>query len=126
MRSSRSRRVHAVLLVAVGGFLGATLRFSVGLVAPGLTGTLLVNAVGSLLLGVVVSESVRSDLLSDLSRRLIATGLLSSFTTYSTFALESVQAGPVLGLANVVASYGLGIAGVLLGRRLAGRLAVKP
>jgi CrcB protein len=125
MPSSSSRRVHAVFLVAVGGFLGATLRFTVGLVAPGLTGTLLVNAVGSLLLGVVVSESVRSDLLSDLSRRLIATGLLSSFTTYSTFALESVQAGPVLGLANVVASYGLGIAGVLLGRRLAGRLKVR-
>jgi CrcB protein len=122
MSSSRARRVQAVLLVAVGGFLGATLRFTVGLVEPGLTGTLFVNAVGSLLLGVVVSESVSSDLRSGLSRRLIATGLLSSFTTYSTFALESVQAGPVLGLANVVASYGLGIAGVLLGRRLAGRL----
>jgi len=110
------------MLVGVGGFLGATLRYLVGLFQPGLTGTLVVNVAGSFLLGVVVYESLGPDLLDELSRRLLATGMLSSFTTYSTFAVETVQAGPALGAANVIGSYGLGIGGVLVGRALAGQL----
>jgi CrcB protein len=52
----------------------------------------------------------------------LGTGVLSSFTTYSTFALETVQAEPLVGLLNVVGSYGLGFAGVLIGREIAGML----
>lgn len=45
--------------------------------------------------------------------RLIATtGFLSSFSTDSTFALESLQAPPSLLVANVFASYALGFGGV--------------
>ena len=122
MGSASSFGVQSAALVAIGGFLGATLRYLVGLFEPGLTGTLLVNVLGSFLLGVIVYESLGPDLLDELSRRLLATGLLSSFTTYSTFALESVQAGPALGAANVIVSYGLGFLGALVGRALAGHL----
>ena len=111
--------VETVALIAVGGFLGSNLRFLVGTVAPGLLGTLLVNVTGSTVLGFVVYEALNTDLLADPSRTVLTTGLLSSFTTYSTFAVETVQADPLLGLSNLVASYALGFVGVLLGRSLA-------
>ncbi|MFW6384232.1 MAG: CrcB family protein [Halodesulfurarchaeum sp.] len=122
MGSASSFGVQSAVLVAVGGFLGSTSRYLIGLFQPGLPGTLVVNVLGSFLLGVIVYESLGPDLLDDLSRRVLATGVLSSFTTYSTFALESVQAGPTLGAANVIASYGLGFLGVLVGRGIAGHL----
>jgi CrcB protein len=111
--------VETVTLIAVGGFLGSNLRFLVGMVSPGLLGTLLVNVTGSTVLGFLVYEALNTDLLADSSRMVLTTGLLSSFTTYSTFAVETVQADPLLGLLNLVASYGLGFVGVLLGRSLA-------
>ena len=112
-------RVETVALIAVGGFLGSNLRFLVSLFAPGIPGTLAVNVLGSTVLGFVVYEQRRTDVLADASRTVLSTGLLSSFTTYSTFAVETIQAEPLLGLANLLASYALGFAGVLLGRRLA-------
>ena len=56
------------------------------------------------------------------TRAVVATGFLSSFTTYSTFALQSAQAPPAWLVANVVANYALGFAGVLLGRSIARRV----
>ncbi|MGM0370937.1 MAG: fluoride efflux transporter FluC [Halobacteriota archaeon] len=106
-------------LIAVGGFLGSNLRFLIGQFSPGLGGTLVVNALGSAVLGFLAYEALKTDLLSAPSRTVLSTGVLSSFTTYSTFAMETVQAAPVLGLVNLFASYGLGFAGVLLGRHLA-------
>ena len=117
-----TRRLATTLaLVAVGGFAGATLRWAVALLAPGLPGTLAVNAVGSLALGFLVYEAVGTSALADEARTLLGTGVLSSFTTYSTFAVESASVAPPLLVANVVANYGLGFAGVLVGRALAGR-----
>jgi len=106
------------VLVAVGGFLGATARYLVGTVAVGPIGTLLVNVAGSFALALAVGN-VRSTRL----RTLLMTGLLSSFTTYSTFAVETISLGPVLGIANVAATYALGFAaaflGLVVGRRWA-------
>lgn len=117
-----TRRLATTLaLVAVGGFAGATLRWAVALLAPGLPGTLAVNAVGSLALGFLVYEAVGTSALADEARTLLGTGVLSSFTTYSTFAVESASVAPPLLVANVVANYALGFAGVLVGRALAGR-----
>lgn len=112
-------RIETVALVAVGGFFGSNLRFLIGQFSPGLGGTLLVNAVGSTILGFVVYEALRTDVLAESSRTVLSTGALSSFTTYSTFAMETVQADPVIGLANLLVSYTLGFGGVLLGRRVA-------
>jgi CrcB protein len=108
----------APALVALGGFLGATARYAVGTVIVGAAGTLLVNVAGSFLLALLVGV-VRSPRL----RVLLSTGLLSSFTTYSTFAVETVSLGPAWGLANVGASYVLGfsaaLVGLVAGRRFA-------
>jgi len=119
--TDRQRLSRTLALVAVGGFAGATLRWGVSLLAPGLPGTLTVNAVGSLLLGFLVYEAVGTSALSDSARTLLATGFLSSLTTYSTFAVQTASVAPLLMVANVVANYGLGFAGVLVGRALAVR-----
>ncbi|ESP87606.1 fluoride efflux transporter FluC [Candidatus Halobonum tyrrellensis] len=100
----------AVGVVGVGGAVGATLRYGAGLAVTGVGGTLLVNVVGSFLLGVLVTRS-----LPDRVRLFAATGLCSSFTTYSTFAVETLSLGPRAGAAYVAATYALGVAAAALG-----------
>lgn len=108
-------------LVAVGGVAGANLRYAVAQVLPGLGGTLVANVTGSVALGFLLYGALSAGRVAERARVLLGTGFLSSFTTYSTFVLESVQAGPALFAANVTATYALGFAGVLAGRWLARR-----
>lgn len=110
-----------VALVGIGGFAGANLRYAVSLLAPGLAGTLAVNAVGSLALGFLVSEAAGEHALSAEARTLLTTGFISSLTTYSTFAVETAGVSPPLMLANVTANYALGCFAVVVGRALAVR-----
>jgi CrcB protein len=120
--SERLPRREVLALVAVGGLAGTVLRDAVAGLLPGLAGTLAVNVAGSLVLGVVVYERQYAGALAVRTRRVVATGFLSSFTTYSTFALQSALATPELLVANVLATYGLGFAAVLVGRSVARRL----
>jgi len=115
-------RAEAAALVAVGGFAGANLRFLAGQAVAGLGGTLAVNALGSFLLGFLVYEAELAGVLSRRARLVLATGFLSSFTTYSTFVLDAASAAPAVAVAYVAASYGLGFAGVLAGRAVAARV----
>lgn len=121
MDTSRAR-IEALVLVGIGGFAGANGRFVVSEVVAGPAGTLLVNVLGSFLLGFLLYQSMFAGRLSRETRLVVGTGVLSSFTTYSTFAVESVALGPVGGFGYVVGSYALGILGVLGGRAVAGRL----
>jgi CrcB protein len=122
--NERSRgHLVAVLLVGAGGFLGSVSRYGIDVVAVAVgtalggvalpLGTLTVNVVGSFALGALTRAIRRRRF-----RLFLATGFLSSFTTYSAFAVESVQLGPSLGTANVVATYGLGFLAALLGLTL--------
>ncbi|WP_411965230.1 CrcB family protein [Haloferax sp. YSMS24] len=103
-------------LVAVGGFLGATLRYLVAVAVPGTGGTLVVNVLGSFALGTFVTtvSSRRVQLL-------FGTGLLSSFTTYSTFAVQTAGLTMTGGLVNVGANYALGFAAAALGLVVGGK-----
>jgi CrcB protein len=112
-------RLETLALVAIGGFAGANLRYLFAGVLPGLGGTLAANALGSFALGFILYEAMYVGIVADETRFVVSTGFLSSFTTYSTFALQSVQASPMLLVANIVANYALGFAGVLTGRSLA-------
>ena len=116
------RRIEALVLVAIGGFAGANLRYLVDLVVGGLAATLAVNVLGSFALGFVLYEALYVGVVSTETRSVVATGFLSSFTTYSTFALQSAQSAPPVLVANVVGTYALGFAGVLAGRSLARRI----
>lgn len=84
-----------------------------------MSGTLFVNAVGSFVLGFVLYEAKYSGLLAEQTHWVGATGFLSSFTTYSAFALQTARAQPVLMIGNVAATYALGFSGVFLGRWIA-------
>lgn len=79
------------LLVAVGGASGATLRFLAGHLwdraLP--VGTLLVNVVGSFLLGLFSALSLDADALA-----LLGTGFCGGLTTYSAFAVQTHALGP--------------------------------
>jgi CrcB protein len=105
-------------LVAVGGFVGATARYVVSLVLPPLASTFTVNVVGCFALGWLL-YSYRLDGVSERLRILTATGFLSSFTTYSTFAYEVFEASPTVAVVYVVASYGVGFSAVYAGTRAA-------
>lgn len=121
-RPARSA-VGPPFLIAVGAFAGANLRYAVGLQLPGLAVTLAANVLGSVTLGLLLYGAAFAGRLSRRTRLLAGTGLLSSFTTYSAFALDVVTASPGLALGYVLATYALGFAGVLLGREVARRLA---
>jgi fluoride exporter len=77
-----------IFYIAVGGFLGAVLRFviSKNLNRKYAYGTFLVNIIGSFLLGYFFYNGI-----STTSYAFIGTGFCGAFTTFSTFIVESVQ-----------------------------------
>ena len=83
-----------VLLVAVGGALGAGLRHLANMGALRLFGpnfpwgTMGINIVGSLAMGVFIELLVRRTGGSNELRLFIATGILGGFTTFSAFSLD--------------------------------------
>ena len=120
----------ATLHVALGGAAGAALRYHVGramtqwLGAPIIGAfpfaTLAVNAIGSLLMGVLAGWLARSGAgNSDQLRLLLGVGLLGGFTTFSAFSLEMVlmiERGQYLFASlYAVLSFALGISGLMMG-----------
>jgi CrcB protein len=86
-----------VLLVAAGGALGSALRYLVATAAvawlgPGFPwGTLIVNLVGSFLIGLVQQLATDALVLGEESRLFLTTGVMGGLTTYSAFSYESVR-----------------------------------
>lgn len=121
MNQARIRaQVRPVALVAAGGVLGTVARHAVTVSLPSaVLGTLAVNVVGSFALGALLSEGRLADALSAETRLLVGTGVLSSFTTYSTFAVETASLSPRLAVANVAGTYALGFLAVVLGQVVA-------
>jgi CrcB protein len=120
------------LIIGIGGFLGANLRY---LVANGVAarygtalpyGTFLINVSGSLVIGFFLTIVTERVVAPPALRLFFATGFLGAYTTFSTFTYESltlILAGNVLaGAANLATSVGLGMVavtvGVILGRLL--------
>lgn len=87
-----------ILLIGSGGFTGAVLRYAMsglvhrafpaGNVFP--AGTFFVNIAGCLAIGVLSGMADTRQLFSPELRLLVFIGLLGGFTTFSTFALESL------------------------------------
>jgi CrcB protein len=119
--------VMAVLGIGLLGGLGALGRFALdGRVAGWLGrefpyGTLAVNLLGSFLLGLFVGLA-----LSESTYRLVSTGLVGAFTTFSTWTLESHRLGEDrrlhIGVANFAVSLLLGVLAAWAGRRLGAAL----
>jgi CrcB protein len=115
-------------LVALGGAMGAALRFLSGVALMRLTGPsefpiaiLTVNVIGSFLMGVFVIVAAQRGLTH--YSPFVMTGLLGGFTTFSAFSLETItlfERGQ-FGAAGlyVALSVGLSLAGLMLGLILA-------
>jgi len=116
-RTSALVRAETILLIAVGGAGGATLRYGVEQIIPSsLLATFAVNVVGSFALGAIVYGDRLAGSFSKRARFVFGTGFLSSFTTYSTFVVDALTATPPVGLAYLFASYAAGFAAVLAAR----------
>lgn len=120
--------ISTLSLVALGGAIGASVRYLFGVGAMRLTGPsefplaiLSVNVIGSFLMGVFVVAAAQRGL-TYLSP-FVMTGLLGGFTTFSAFSLETVtlmERGQIGSAGMYVAlSVGLSIFGLMLGLWLA-------
>jgi CrcB protein len=118
-----------LVLVALGGAIGAVLRYVVGTAVQAGTGqgfpwgTLAVNVAGCLAVGVVSALADRRGDLTPEGRAFLVVGILGGFTTFSAFANEtmySVRTGAApLAFLNVMGSVGLCLAAVWAGREMA-------
>lgn len=121
------------LLVALGAAAGAPCRWALDRAVQGRHdslfpwGTLAINVLGSLLLGVLLGAAARGSASVELLA-LAGTGFAGAFTTYSTFALETLRlyedGARLLAAANVATSLTAGMAAALSGWYLA--LAIWP
>lgn len=82
------------LAVGFGGMIGAVCRFSLSSLFPSETGfpfaTLLANLIGCFLLSFLLNQSVIKQKLSPKLFAALGTGMIGSFTTFSTFMVETV------------------------------------
>jgi CrcB protein len=101
-------------LVSLGGVLGSLARYGLATAAPGLTTTLAINVAGSFALGLLVAR--RPD--GRWSRPFLGTGVLGGFTTFSTFAVQAVDASLPAGSAYVAGTLALGVGAAALGLRV--------
>jgi len=118
----------AILVVGLGGALGAVARYLATDWVRALAGdafpwgTLAVNVSGAFALGFLMVW-LQSMAPSSQIRQLVAIGFLGSFTTFSTFsyeAVEMVRGGNVLGAGGyVAASVLIGLGAVVTGAVLA-------
>ena len=125
--------MKSVLLVGLGGFVGANLRVLVcdsaikrwGDAFP--LGTLLVNVFGSFLIGLLVMLLADRFAEDPELKKLIITGFLGAFTTFSSYMLEVVQlitgqAHGQQGWLYLAVSIVLGLFAVLLGTYLGSQM----
>lgn len=115
-----------LLLVFVGGGLGAVSRFLVTTALAGKLGnfplgTLAANVLGSLLMGLVIGILAGR---ADSVRLFVAVGFLGGFTTFSSFSAETlalIQNGQIFSAsANVVVSVAAGLIACAVGLKLGG------
>lgn len=85
--------IKNVILVGLGGGLGAIMRYLISLlVKTGYfpLGTLLINIVGSLVLGIVMASTINEPGPGP-TKLFLATGICGGFTTFSAFAYETLS-----------------------------------
>jgi CrcB protein len=122
-----------VMIVGAGGFIGSALRFVVSgwvqrLAATSVMpyGTLVVNVLGCLALGFLGGIAEYRQMLEPGQRLFLMVGILGGFTTFSTFAFESISLMQDAEIARAVANttaqiilgFGAAFAGYILARIL--------
>lgn len=124
--------MNLLLAIAIGGAAGSVLRFLLAAAAHRVVvttfpvGTLVVNVVGSVLIGLAYVWLIERVGARPELRAFLIVGLLGGFTTFSSFSLETVvllaQASYWRATANVLGSVVLCMLGTGFGMVLARRL----
>lgn len=116
-----------ILLVALGGAVGAVIRYLVGMAIARLApyafpfGTLTINIIGSFLIGVLFFAFQGSPK-EEILRALVIVGVLGGFTTFSAFSLETIglmtNGRYLAALAYICGSVFLSLSACMIGMRL--------
>lgn len=116
------------LLVALAGGAGSLLRYLLGGWLARSTGgtfpweTLTINVLGSVAIGFLAALVDRGSLLSPANRMALMVGLTGGFTTFSTFALETLRLAQdaqwIQAALYVVATNTIGLVAVWAGYRM--------
>ncbi|MEZ5008666.1 MAG: fluoride efflux transporter CrcB [Chitinophagales bacterium] len=86
-----------VLWVAIGGALGASMRYAVSIFinrtfeSVVLSGTLTVNLLGSLVIGILMGILSTQANFSEKTYLLLVVGVLGGFTTFSSYSFENLE-----------------------------------
>lgn len=115
-----------IVFVGLGGFIGASTRYLISLYASKLftskipIGTLTVNILGSLIIGIVMELTLKTSLISPHMKLFLTTGFLGGLTTFSTFSYETmelIEKGELLlAIFNIALNLLLSLGGDILGR----------
>jgi len=119
--------VYKIFLIGSGGFLGAILRYLIGGYVQKWSesidfpyGTLAVNLIGCLLIGLLSRVDEIRSVLSTETRLFLFIGILGAFTTFSTFSNETVALFNDkrfhLAVLNIGTHMVFGLTAVLMGR----------
>jgi CrcB protein len=125
--------VKTILLIGMAGAAGAVSRYGVGVLADRTLGanfaygTLAVNVLGCLVLGILVQVERSTGLVNHPLRLLAMVGFLGAFTTFSAFGYETLRyletGATHLAMLNVSANVVLGLSAVW-GGSVVGRVLV--
>ncbi len=115
------------IVVGMGGFVGAALRYLIGLI-PIKEGivfpikTFFINIIGCFLIGIIAALAVRNTSWNPKMILFLKVGICGGFTTFSSYALETgdlIKLGNTgIAFAYIVLSVVLGVAAVLAGQRI--------
>lgn len=113
-----------VMIVAVGGSLGALSRYFLqgwilDRTGPSVIALFVINVSGAFALGLILTLAEERNLIGPETRLFLTTGFLSAYTTFSSWMFESIQLIQVGNIAravvNVVGSIVAGLVAVYLG-----------
>ncbi len=121
-----------LLIVGIGGFLGANARYVLSAWmadrAPAMLpyGTMAVNVIGSFGLAMFIAWVAKRTSIPERTRLLVGTGFFGAFTTFSTYANESIalirDGQWSAGLGNMIITNVLCIIAVIVGLIVGSRL----
>ena len=81
--------MKTMIFVALGGAVGASLRYLVGLAVAFPMGTLAANVIGSFAIGLLWAGLAEKEI--PYLMPLLMTGVLGGFTTFSAFSLDTLR-----------------------------------
>jgi CrcB protein len=118
-----------LFIIGLGGFLGAISRYIVSRISTLYLGnllpygTLIVNGLGSFLLGYIYTFSIEKLVISENMRFFIGVGFMGAFTTFSTFSVETVNlyedGAYLLAMLNIILNVSISLLGAFFGILLA-------